>query len=550
MLIVDPVALGRCPQDRVGEIWVRSPAVTGEYWDSPAASTATFGARLDGGSTGYLRTGDLAFEHDGEIFITGRIKDLIVIRGRNHYPHDIEETAGSAHPLALPGRAAAFSADIQGEERLILVQEVGPGCRAAEAATVESALREAIAAEHGIRPHELVLVRRGGVPRTTSGKIRRDECRRRWLTGSLRRIGPSGRGSTAGPADTSRTPEVAALTALAAEALETDSVPADIPLVALGLDSVRAVRLTAWHRPLLRCRGADGVHLAGRQRRRTGGDRHHARSRGRRSPRGDAPAGTDASSAQTSMWLLDQLGAGAAYHIAGGLRLRGRLDPSRLHDCLNQLTGDYVALRETFTMADDGVLRRMTRPPAPVELPLLDLAASPDAAARSEDEIARLGAAPFDLATGPLIRFVLIRLDDQDWRLGVALHHIIADGWSLAILLGRLGELYPDGGTEARGLARGRQVPSAQPGRTCRATGGPAASRPRTLAVRGLQRCWPTTAPYAAVAGEAAASRRNSARTCAPGSVSTPRPSVSPRSWCCSQLWRRSWPAGPASTTW
>lgn len=473
VLVVDPVARRRCPPGRVGELWVRGPGVTGEYWDSPAASAEAFGARLDGGSLEYLRTGDLAFAHEGDIFITGRIKDLIVIRGRNHYPHDIEETAGSAHPLALPGRTAAFAADVQGEERLILVQEVRPGARAADADAVEAALRTAIAAEHGLGLHELVLVRRGGVPRTTSGKIRRGECRRGWLSGSLPRIRPSGPPGPGPSAGRPRPPDVAAMTALAAEALATDSVPADIPLVALGLDSVRAVRLTAG---IARSFGTEvpldvilgGASVAGLAALVTMSGHADAVP-----PVSDAPAGTDASSAQTSMWLLGQLGAGAAYHIAGGVRLRGPLDPARLHDCLNRLIRDYDALRAVFTLADDGILRRTVRPPAPAEVPRLDLAAAPDAAARCQEALAQLGAEPFDLATGPLVRFLLIRLGDQDWRLGVALHHIIADGWSLGILLGRLGELYRDGGLEARDLAAGRPVPPAsRPGD--RAPGGSA----------------------------------------------------------------------------
>lgn len=182
--IVDPESRLPCGPGEIGEIWVAGPSVARGYWGRPAESAETFGARLADGTGPFLRTGDLGVLHDGELVITGRLKDVVVIHGRNLMAQDIELTATGAHP-ALDGQAcAAFGLDVDGQERLAVVCEVAEPAPAA-ATTVIGALREAIADHHGVDLHLAVLVDRGGVPRTASGKIRRRECRRAHLVDEL-----------------------------------------------------------------------------------------------------------------------------------------------------------------------------------------------------------------------------------------------------------------------------------------------------------------------------------------------------------------------------
>jgi acyl-CoA synthetase (AMP-forming)/AMP-acid ligase II len=195
--IVNPETLERSAPDDVGEIWVSGPAVAGGYWRREEQSERVFRARMTGDEDGrtWLRTGDLGFLKDGELYVTGRIKDLIIIDGRNHYPQDIELSLEGAHPGLHSVTSAAFSVEIAGEEKLVVVVELDreymPGRPAAiEPAKLAAAVRRAIAEEHAVQLHELVLIKPGYIPKTTSGKIQRHACRQGYLDGTLNRIGP------------------------------------------------------------------------------------------------------------------------------------------------------------------------------------------------------------------------------------------------------------------------------------------------------------------------------------------------------------------------
>ncbi len=183
--IVDPSTRRSLPDGEVGEIWVRGPSVAPGYWEQPVESAATFDAVLaDTGEDDYLRTGDLGFRADGELFVTGRVKELIIIAGRNFHPHDIEDAIADAVPSLAVGGGAAFSIDDGGEERLVVVYE--PHRRSQdEAEDVRRFARRAVSEAFGIALHELVLIRPGTLPRTSSGKPKRLEARSHYLSGGL-----------------------------------------------------------------------------------------------------------------------------------------------------------------------------------------------------------------------------------------------------------------------------------------------------------------------------------------------------------------------------
>jgi acyl-CoA synthetase (AMP-forming)/AMP-acid ligase II/acyl carrier protein len=185
MLVVDPVQYRQMPDDRVGEIWVDSPSVGLGYWNKPGATQETFQAKLrDSVSGTYLRTGDLGFVHEGELFITGRLKDLIIVRGVNRYPQDIELTVEQASSHLQPGAVGAFAVDMHGRERLIIVSEIDR-TRRKDWSDVIGVIRRAVTAEHELPPDGIVLVRFGSIPKTSSGKIQRHACRSNFLDGSL-----------------------------------------------------------------------------------------------------------------------------------------------------------------------------------------------------------------------------------------------------------------------------------------------------------------------------------------------------------------------------
>jgi long chain fatty acid CoA FadD26 len=191
--IVDPETRVEVPTGRTGEIWVQGPNVARGYWDRVAQSVETFGARLlgpDGTAVDgeWLRTGDLGALYDGHRFVTGRRKDLIIVDGRNHYPQDIELSVQAAH--AGVRRAAAFSVERGAVEEVIVVAERSRDA-GTDPAAIGRAAREAVAAAHGVRLTEFVLVAPGVIPRTSSGKVSRSACRRRYLSGELRRAAGS-----------------------------------------------------------------------------------------------------------------------------------------------------------------------------------------------------------------------------------------------------------------------------------------------------------------------------------------------------------------------
>jgi acyl-CoA synthetase (AMP-forming)/AMP-acid ligase II len=179
-VIVDPDSRQPCPPGQIGEIWVSGSSVASGYWNHPTETTQTFGAQLTGSTDSFLRTGDLGFLLDGELFVTGRLKDLIIIDGNNHYPQDLERTVGASHPALDASDCAAFSVDVDRKEALVIVAAVPTASRAAPD-DVQRAIRTAVTEHHDLHIHDLRLVKRGDIPKTASGKIRRRACRAEYL---------------------------------------------------------------------------------------------------------------------------------------------------------------------------------------------------------------------------------------------------------------------------------------------------------------------------------------------------------------------------------
>lgn len=187
VVIVHPEQKVLCSPEQVGEIWVKGPSIAQGYWNQLEQTEEIFKAKLADTEAGpYLRTGDLGFIQDGNLFVTGRIKDLIIIRGQNHYPQDIEFTVEKNHDAFRPNCGAAFSVEIKGSERLVIVYEVQRSfIREIDSETVFKGMRQAVAAEHGLDLYAAVLVKTGSIPKTSSGKIRRRACRDAFLSGDL-----------------------------------------------------------------------------------------------------------------------------------------------------------------------------------------------------------------------------------------------------------------------------------------------------------------------------------------------------------------------------
>jgi acyl-CoA synthetase (AMP-forming)/AMP-acid ligase II len=189
VLVVDPEQRIECPAGEVGEIWVAGGGVARGYWRNALATREVFGATLAGGGGGFLRTGDLGFLREGELFVTGRLKDLLVIDGRNHYPQDLELLAEAAHPALRPGCSAAFSVDDPAAgEQPVIIAEASPAA-AADPEAIVALIRSAVGAAHGVSLRDVVLIEPGTIPKTSSGKIQRRASRAAYLDGTLSRVG-------------------------------------------------------------------------------------------------------------------------------------------------------------------------------------------------------------------------------------------------------------------------------------------------------------------------------------------------------------------------
>ncbi len=264
VVIADPETHERLGDGRVGEMWVGGTTVAQGYWNNPEATEATFRARLSTGEGPFLRTGDLAFRRDGEVYLCGRLKDMIIIRGQNHHPQDIEWTIGSAHPALRPNCAAAFSVpDANGSDQLVIVTEVYRH-KVDQAEQVFGAIRQAVA-EHGLAARTLVLMPPRALPKTSSGKIQRTKARQQFTGDGLETLFRwDAKGPEASTPEPSSAPGLPLLAALSGDSprrrlqrmighiceltagllgLDAEDIEPDRPLQELGLDSVTAVEM-------------------------------------------------------------------------------------------------------------------------------------------------------------------------------------------------------------------------------------------------------------------------------------------------------------------
>lgn len=189
VLIVDPTTQQPCADGVIGEIWIANSSVAKGYWNWPTETQTAFHAQLNGNrQQNFLRTGDLGFSQHNELFIMGRIKDLIIINGTNHYPHDIEQSVGSCHPDVRTGNCAAFSIEVSDQEQLVLIAEIKPDVSAETINAIISAIKKSVFADHSLVVHSIALIPPHALLKTTSGKIKRNECRTAFIEHQLKAI--------------------------------------------------------------------------------------------------------------------------------------------------------------------------------------------------------------------------------------------------------------------------------------------------------------------------------------------------------------------------
>ncbi|MBX9399679.1 non-ribosomal peptide synthase/polyketide synthase [Lysobacter sp. BMK333-48F3] len=444
--IADPVGDGPAQHGAIGEILVSGASVTTGYWRQPERTRESLVER-DGET--WLRTGDLGFLHAGELYIAGRSKELLILGGRNLYPQDIEQTVATADPAFSADGCAVFALDDEDSGALAVVQEVS-GAAPSDTAGLAARIRAALAETHDIyEVSAIVLVRAGHLPRTSSGKVQRGRCRELLRAGEFAAlwqwsVEQAGADAAAPPQPDDGVAE--RLARIVGEAI--GAVPQDPhqDLFALGLDSLRASMLIA------RLRESFAVELAPADLFASptlAGLAHSLRS-ARRSdveilPAADRRRPLPLSWSQQRLWFLDRLdaAAGAAYHIAAGVRLRGALDESALARALQRIGERHESLRTVFEHGADGPVQ-VVRDEAGWTLQREDLEALPaeEREAALQQACSGWAAAPFDLAAQPPVRARLLRLQADEHVLVLVQHHIVSDGWSQGVLVRELGALY------------------------------------------------------------------------------------------------------------
>jgi amino acid adenylation domain-containing protein len=448
LVIVDPESLAPSAPNRVGEIWVSGPGVARGYWNLPEETENVFQARIRGSAEGpYLRTGDLGFLRDGELFVTGRLKDLIIIRGRNHYPQDIEETLGAAHPALRPGCGAAFSVESNGEELLVVVQEATSRSEEELEKAIQLIARN-IAEVHDLVAHAIVLIRAGTIPKTSSGKLQRHICKRDFLNEKLHVLKEwsesfANRPGTASTAPDPYQPSAVATWLIAEIARKTGARPAEInahePLTSYGLNSLAAVELghkiqAQFGIEIASADLFDGLTIADIDKTVT-----HAKPLLKKSQAGQ-PSVYPLSYGQRALWFLHQMAPqGAAYNISRAMRITSAVDVEALRRAFQSLVDRHTSLRTIFAeVAGEPVQKVVTDSKVCFEYV--------DARSWSEVElrnaVTEQSHLPFSLTQGPLFRASLYARSEKDHVLHVMLHHIVADYWSLTLLLDEVGSLY------------------------------------------------------------------------------------------------------------
>ncbi|MES2078618.1 MAG: non-ribosomal peptide synthase/polyketide synthase, partial [Pseudomonadota bacterium] len=446
VLIADPHTLTELPDQCVGELWATGPSIAHGYWRNPQASAKTF---VQHAGRTWLRTGDLGFIRDGEVYITGRLKDLLIVRGHNLYPQDIEQTIEREVEVVRKGRVAAFAVNDQGLEGIGIAAEISRSVqKILPPEALIKAIRQAVAEACQQAPSVVVLLNPGALPKTSSGKVQRAACAIGHADGSLDSYAQF-------PGQQGQASEVALesdlqqrIAAIWCEQLQLAQVAGDDHFFLLGGNSITATQVVA------RLRESLGLELnlrllfeaptlaafaaAVAQLQQDGGVAQgamHALSR-----QEDLPQ----SLAQNRLWITWQLDPhSSAYTIPGALHLRGELDEDSLRHSFQQLIQRHEALRTRFYERDGQAFQRVEAT-ADFELPVIDLSDLPNAVreARAQQVREDQARSPFDLETGPLLRVTLVRLGDEEHQLLVTLHHIIADGWSLNILIDEFSRLY------------------------------------------------------------------------------------------------------------
>ena len=470
LLIVDPQTQVPCAPGHVGEIWIKGPCVAQGYWKQPEETERSFRASPDDWPKEeyFLRSGDLGFLSEDELFITGRLKDLIILRGRNYYPQDIEQVVGQAHPAFMTGSGAAFSVEISGEERLVVMYEIDRHYVREEKAPLINAVRRAITESLGLQAYAVVLLKTASLPKTTSGKAQRYACKKAFLEQSFEPLAQSILTAVENEAITAKT-GFDWLTPQALFSLDPDERrvlltgflqqeivhllgqrPATLeisqPLSTLGLDSLVAVELKnsieihcAALLPLSYFfQGISIAELASEiDRQIQTGPVLPPLSLHENIPSEET---FSLSHGQQSLWFEQQMAPEeAVYNITQSLRIQGKLDLNAFQHVLQLLAKRHAMLRASISEID-GIPQQQVLSRLHIDFEEHDATLWDEV--RLSESLKAEAWRPFRFPEEPLWRVRLFARSGNEYVLLFVIHHIIVDFWSMAVIIDEFFQLY------------------------------------------------------------------------------------------------------------
>jgi natural product biosynthesis luciferase-like monooxygenase protein len=457
VLIVNPDNSKICGENEIGEIWISGPNVAQGYWKKLKETKVAFCRRPKGQKNSkYLRTGDLGFLRGKQIFITGRLKDVIIIRGQNFYPQDIEYTVSNSHFALCKGRGAAFSVEVADEERLVVVHELDRRTRMTDIEEIIQSVREQISSEHQLHAYAVVLIRAGSLPKTTSGKVQHQACKDGFIAGTLNAVASSiadgapqkrleaatSSSGTNGHLGREMLPQIIEVLSEILGIASCDVNP-DTRLSAFGMDSLRAAQIK------IEIERATGVDLLVSQLLQGATVRELAQfvetSGGTAAPsnkRGQIIHSTSypLSAGQKALWYLHQLEPESqAYSIVRGIKIRGPLDINSLRAAFTLLMQRHPSLCMSVSSHQGELIQTIT---SDRQLPFTVVDANDWNDATLCTHIDASAQQPFELKAGEVLRVQIYLRPGREAVMLLAAHHIALDLWSLATLADELSKAY------------------------------------------------------------------------------------------------------------
>lgn len=462
IVISDPERFEERPENLVGEIMLSGPSVAKGYWNRKEESDYTFKAYLKDGRGPFLRTGDLGFLRQGELFITGRLKDLIIIRGRNHYPQDIEFTVEECHEACRQAGGAAFSIDAGGEERLVIVQEVERQYRNKNLDEVLAAIRRNISENHELQVYAIELIMPGSILKTSSGKIQRRANKAAFLSNELSLV-CEWRSELSSVHESEyqdynyneSSNDIKSLLRQMISAklgIQNEMLYEDQPIANYGLDSLQVVELMHNIEALF------GIQItfssffdlsfnemvsniaAQKAALELPGDTASNVGNVNVIPKQNRFIERPLSRGQKALWFLQQVQPdNIVYNITRAVWIDTGLDVHALERTFNRLAERHSILRTTFHDRDGEPVQHIYDIPG-------NLFKVEDASAWNQDYLEKRifeeSIKPFDLEKGPLFKVCLFTASENRHLMLISVHHIITDFWSLSIILNDMAVFY------------------------------------------------------------------------------------------------------------